>query len=319
MKRAYETWNPRGAALDTIERANEIIRTYRAQGYDLTLRQLYYQFVARGWLDNTERNYKNLGEILNRARLAGLVDWNAIVDRTRSAVSGVHDDDPNALLDMLRYAYSVDKWVGQSTRVEVWVEKEALAGIVSQVARELDVTSFACRGYVSASAMYGAAQRIGRWLQGGQDVLVLHLGDHDPSGIDMTRDNRDRLEHMLRVDWLESGHSSWDMPEVEIRRIALNMPQVEEYGPPPNPAKLTDSRAGGYTAEFGFSSWELDALEPTVLADLIRTHVEAERDDVLYRAQVRDEEEVQAEFQELADAGWVAVREWLTERREDFR
>jgi hypothetical protein len=311
MLRTYEEWDPRGAALDTIEKANEIIADFRSQGFDLTLRQLYYQFVAKGLLANTEANYKRLGEVLNRARLAGLVDWNAIVDRTRAANYRVHDDDPDALIQMLRYAYSVDRWADQPTRVEVWVEKEALAGIVSQVASELDVTSFACRGYVSASAMFRAAQRVGRYLEAGQDVVILHLGDHDPSGIDMTRDNEERLRTMLRVDWLESGHQSWDMPDVEVRRVALNMDQVRRYDPPPNPAKLTDSRAGGYTSRFGFSSWELDALDPTTLADLIRSNVEEVRDDRLYAAQVRDEEDVQSEFQELADAGWLAIREWL--------
>lgn len=314
MLRAYEEWAPRGRALEVIEKANEIIADFRRQGYDLTLRQLYYQFVAKGWLANTEANYKNLGEILNRARLAGLVDWNAIVDRTRAASYRTHDDDPDSLLDMLRYAYSLDRWANQPTRVEVWVEKEALAGIVSQVASELDVASFACRGYVSASAMYRAAQRVGRYLEDGQDVVILHLGDHDPSGIDMTRDNEERIRQMLRVDWL-TEHPYQAMPSVEIRRIALNMDQVRQYDPPPNPAKLTDSRAGGYTARFGFSSWELDALDPTTLAALIRTEVVGERDDALYASQVRDEEEVQAEFQELADVGWATIREWLEERR----
>lgn len=82
--------------------------------------------------------------------------------------------------------------------------------------------------------------------------VILHLGDHDPSGIDMTRDISDRLE-LFGAD-------------VEVKRIALNWDQIDEFTPPPNPAKLSDSRAGAYIAEYGDESWELDALEPTLKA-----------------------------------------------------
>jgi len=95
--------------------------------------------------------------------------------------------------------------------------------------------------------------------------VVFHFDDHDPSGKDMSRDITDRIE-------LFTGNS------LKFERLALNMDQVREYNPPPNPAKITDSRATAYIAEYGAESWELDALEPTVLAELVRTAVEGVTD-----------------------------------------
>jgi hypothetical protein len=92
--------------------------------------------------------------------------------------------------------------------------------------------------------------------------VILHFGDHDPSGIDMTRDIGDRLR-------------LFGAKRVDVRRLALNMDQVEQYDPPPNPAKETDSRFEGYRAEYGDESWELDALEPTTLAALVTAEVES--------------------------------------------
>src|ERR1700722_6974774 len=103
------------------------------------------------------------------------------------------------------------------------------------------------------------------YVQRGQRPIVFHLGDHDPSGIDMTRDNYDRL-------------SMFAGAPVQVVRRALNMPQVEEYDPPPNPAKLTDSRARDYIDKYGDECWELDALDPAMLRDLIRDAVLRIRD-----------------------------------------
>jgi hypothetical protein len=312
MRRQYEEWTPRAGALDVLEKANAIITDYQAQGYDLTLRQLYYQFVSRGYLANTEQNYKRLGSIMDNARMAGLVDWSAIVDRTRTVKGNQHWSSPEQIIQAVGSSYRTDRWEGQHTRVEVWVEKEALAGIVGQVARELDVNYFACRGYVSSSAMYRAAQRIFWHMDDGANVVVVHLGDHDPSGIDMTRDNGDRLRLMVTENWRQdTGRSTFDMPEFTIRRVALNMDQVRTYDPPPNPAKMTDSRAADYVSWYGGSSWELDALDPTVLADLIRSEVLSHRDEELYARRAAADEEVRADLQRLTAVGWGSVRDFL--------
>lgn len=262
--------NMRPARLAVVEQAEAIASEYRRQGYDLTLRQLYYQFVARGLIANKQQEYKRLGDILNDARLAGLFDWDYIVDRTRSHEGGdAAETDPASFLKQAASWYIQQRWTDQPYRVEVWVEKEALAGVVSRAARKYRAGHFSCRGYTSASSLYEASRRIEGLLDepGVEGVVILHLGDHDPSGIDMTRDIEDRLNEFLIGDF-------YDHRLVEVRRIALNMDQVQQYNPPPNPAKFTDSRVGPYVSRFGYESWELDALDPATLDALISQHIE---------------------------------------------
>lgn len=263
MKIAFEARAFRAQALTQIAQANEIIEEYSAQGFILTLRQLYYQFVARDLIPNTERSYKNLGALVSNARMAGEIDWAAIEDRTRNVVKPSHWTSPGEIVETCASQYRVDLWEGQEKRPEVWIEKEALVGVIAGVCDELDVSYFACRGYVSQSEQYKSGRRArARWYEHGQETVILHLGDHDPSGIDMTRDNRDRLEIFADVGDV-----------IPVDRLALNMDQIEEHRPPPNPTKMSDSRAQGYLDEFGESSWELDALEPSMIADLIREAV----------------------------------------------
>jgi len=267
-KIAYQEKTFRDDIAAYIRKANEIVATYLAQGYRLTLRQLYYQFVARDILPNTERSYKNLGNWVNEARLAGLLDWNAIEDRTRNLKRNSHWDGPADIVRSAAQSYGIDLWEGQEYRVEVWVEKEALAGVIERPSRSLDVPWFCCRGYVSQSEMWRAAMRLIDYEQDGAKTVIIHLGDHDPSGIDMTRDIQDRLA-LFGAD-------------TRVLRIALNMDQVEHYGPPPNPAKLSDSRSNGYVEAFGFQSWELDALEPSVIDALVSETVEEYLDVAKY-------------------------------------
>lgn len=254
----YKEINFRQSSLDLIKLVNQVIQEYQAQGYELTLRQAYYQLVARGYIPNNERSYKNIGNLINDGRLAGLIDWYAITDRTRNLRGNSHWDTPAEVIESAKYSYRLDKWEGQPNYVEVWVEKDALVDVVGQACRPLDVPFFSCRGYTSQSEMWAAAQRFIR-RDDREQRIIIHLGDHDPSGIDMTRDIQERLE-MFGAD-------------VMVKRVALTMEQIDFYTPPPNPAKLTDSRCWGYIQKFGNESWELDALEPKVITDLIMEQV----------------------------------------------
>lgn len=245
--------------LDLIDLANEIIEEYEAQGFVLTLRQLYYQLVARGYIPNRQTEYKRLGSILNDARLAGLVDWLAIEDRTRNLQSLGHWENPRQILLSAARGYRLDRWADQPEYCEVWIEKDALVGVIEGICNSLDVPYFSCRGYTSASEMWQASQRLIAQEDEGKQTTIFHLGDHDPSGIDMTRDIQDRLT------LFDAG--------TLVARIALTMDQVREYDPPPNPAKMSDARYSGYVDAYGEECWELDALDPAVLAGLIRDNV----------------------------------------------
>lgn len=289
---AYEQKKFSAGSRRLIDIANAICREYAQAGYDLTLRQLYYQFVARGHIANKQTEYKRLGSVINDARMAGQLDWDYIQDRTRNIVGRTHWAHPRDLLRAAANQFHNDYWEGQPVHVEVWVEKEALAGVIEGVTFGYDVTSFACRGYVSQSEQWRAARRLLGKTQEGKRCVIIHLGDHDPSGIDMTRDIYERIQTFLHYDLARIGQraevpwedlNTWgkitdfavetfhleETPLFEVRRIALNMDQIELYDPPPNPAKSTDSRFASYEDRFGDESWELDALPPDVLVSLI--------------------------------------------------
>jgi hypothetical protein len=255
MKVEYVPKAFQNSTLETIAQAETIINELKADGYQLTLRQLYYQMVSRALIPNRQREYKRLGAIISDARLAGLIDWTAIEDRTRNLQSLAHWTEPSEIISSAASQYRIDLWKRQEYRPEVWIEKDALTGVIGGICRRLDVPYFSCRGYTSQSEMHDAALRLRNHWGKGQKPVILHLGDHDPSGIDMTRDIIDRM--------------STFMGRTEVERLALNEPQVKQYDPPPNPAKLTDSRAEGYISAYGYSSWELDALSPSVIEGLI--------------------------------------------------
>lgn len=120
----YVARNFSAASKDLIDKANIIIAEYEGQGFKLTLRQLYYQYVSRDFIPNTMKSYKNLGSVINDARLAGLIDWNAIEDRTRQVVTVNHWDNPSDIVSACASQFRIDKWEGQKFRPEVWIEKE---------------------------------------------------------------------------------------------------------------------------------------------------------------------------------------------------
>jgi hypothetical protein len=279
--------------LAIIHKAQEIIEIYKNQGFTLTLRQLYYQFVARDILPNNMRSYKRLGIIINDARLAGVIDWDAITDRTRELRGRTHWNTPGQIVQAAAKQYHLDRWKGQECRPEVWIEKDALLGPFEGVCSSLDVDYFSCRGYTSQSEMWGAGQRmLNRYNTTNQKTIILHFGDHDPSGMDMSRDIFSRLLMFTNGEKTDPDEDLTENDVLEIKRVALNMNQVRQYKPPPNPAKITDSRTPGYIAQFGKKSWELDALEPKTLAELVQEEVTKLIDDnSLWNAQAKREEQ----------------------------
>ncbi|WP_288959791.1 hypothetical protein [uncultured Sulfitobacter sp.] len=284
-----------------IGRANALIDYYNDLGLKLTLRQIYYQFVAEAWIPNNLNQYKRLSDILNDARLAGRVDWNAIIDRTRFLRGQTYWDDPEEAVDNLAERYMRDPWnEGQEYYFELWEEKDALIGVVQPTCDRLRINYFSCRGYVSASAIYQASRRIGRKIREGYKVVILHMGDHDPSGVQMSQDNIDRLAMLM-------GTTDFD-----FKRIALNMKQIEKYKPPPNYAKIGDTRKRAYVERFNTEEcWELDALKPDVIDEIIAKHVEPHILQEPWDETMQRETEERELFEEIRD-NWelVKLRPW---------
>lgn len=267
----YEPYNPRGRGRQVILWVRDIVEEYQAQGWGLTLRQVYYQLVARDLIPNTYEQYKNVGKIVTKARRGGFIPWGAIEDRTRWLRGPDLYDGLGEISEQMIGQYRRDKWEGIPVAVEVWIEKDALISIAAKASGPLDVQYFSTRGYPSDPALHKAAGRFTRYAQAGHEVKILHLADHDPSGLDMTRDIAERLAMYLYNPLTGEDYSG----SVSVDRIALTWDQIQQYDPPPNWAKTSDSRTANYVPVYGEEVWELDALSPQVIMDLIRDNIQS--------------------------------------------
>lgn len=268
---AYEAWSPSKTTQELLDRANVILARYEGQGYIMTLRQLHYALNAAdpGYYPNRLSSYNRLKGAISKGRMAGMVSWTAIEDLDRNLMGLGTSESPKETLDRAVSSYRRDLWAEQEWRPEIWIEKKAGLGTIAGTCNELRVDYFATKGYNSQSEQWRAAQRMAGYIRKGQRPIIFHIGDHDPSGLDMTRDIRDRFEGFLGVP-------------IIVQRIALNINQVEAMNLAPNPAKDSDARTEDYREEFGDSSWELDALPPEYIRKLIKDSVDRLRDEATW-------------------------------------
>ena len=307
MKEAFLDIRFGRATRELIDHANGIVGEYQALGFILTLRQLFYQFVSRPTLGlaNTFDDYKRLGRTVTDARRVGLIDWDAIEDRTRNVHRLPTWDDPPEIIASCAEQYREDLWASQRNRPETWIEKDALTGVIEGVCDELRTPYFSCRGNVSDAEMYAAGKRFRRQVDRGQIPIVLQLVDHDPTGLDMTRDIRERLA-------MFAGQ------EIEVRRIALNINQIDQRDEtgriigrlPPNFAKEKDARYADYVKRFGRDCWELDALAPNVISNLVRAELNSLIDRDAWAGAIADEDDNRSVLAAAAD-NWSLVKSTL--------
>lgn len=182
---------------------NQIIQEYQRQGYVLTLRQLYYQLVSRDIIPNKTTEYSKLSTLLKEGRMGGIVDWAAIEDRLRKPYTPASFDSPRDILRAAIAQYQKPRLEGQQNYIEVWVEKDALSGVLKRVTSKYHVPILVNRGYSSASSMFDSYERFAGPIKSGRKCFILYLGDFDPSGVDMIRDVKDRtLEFLLNDYWV---------------------------------------------------------------------------------------------------------------------
>jgi hypothetical protein len=305
----YEVQSFSPTQQSVIDTGEAICAEYARQGYNPTLRTIYYQFIRRdafpesrrnaAGTKNNQQNYKWLGDLLSRARVGGQIDWNHIGDPTRESSGGDGGfSGPDRAVESIVGWYGIPHWTGQPNYTEVWVEKEALADVISRPCSRWNVRYMACKGSPSSTAMHDAAQRLRRKERDGLDTSVIYLGDHDPTGLDISRDISDRLA-MFRST-------------ATVDRIALNWDQITD-DLPPSPAKLTDSRAQGYIELYGEDTWELDAMEPAAMEQLVETAILDRLDMGLWDEQERKEEVDRRVLTALAD-NWADVDGFLREQ-----
>lgn len=240
----------------------------------MTVRQVYYQAVTRGLIDKTETEYKNVVcRLLGNMRRDGDLRYDWIADNTRYMRKPRTYNSLTDMLEVTKDTYRRALWNNQRSRVEIWLEKEALAGVLFNVTSEWDVPLMVTRGYPSMSYIHSAAETI---AEEPQFTHLYYFGDHDPSGVDISRFVKQGISELLDK-W------GWD-PErcFSFERVAVTQAQIAEYNLPTRPTKKSDSRARNFKGE----SVEVDAIEPDQLRVLCRTCIERHVDvEALQRLQ----------------------------------
>lgn len=268
-KGIFEYWETSAETL--TKQIVDIVEYYESIDIKLTNRQLYYQLVGKDFIPNAMEVYKRICSFLTDLRYCGLIDWDSIEDKARVPKKHSEWENISSLIESAIYSYRLPRWDGQEYYVEMYCEKEAGVNVLQTISEKYHIYFGFNKGYSSASAMYDLAVRLQEQIIKGKKIIILYFGDHDPSGLDMIRDIRDRLTEFLKGGCTSyelynnfSGDFSQTITDnfnLQIVPVALTAEQISQYNPPPNPAKITDPRAKWYIKEFGKTSWELDAID----------------------------------------------------------
>lgn len=292
----YKAIALRGKALKMVRQAIEIFDDPENAGQVMTLRQLYYQFISRDLFPNNKLSYRKLARVMSDARIAGLIDWDFIEDRGRMPVEWATQESPEAAVKSALENFNLDHHVGQKNHVELWVEKDALSGVLRPLAAKFQTVLSVNKGFSSSSAVRMAADRmIAIHAAYDRPTTVLYVGDFDPSGEDMTRDLITRLE-------------MFGVQDLTFRKIALTTEQIKQYKLPTNPVKASsrpdgkfdgqkgsDPRGKAYVKKHGRFSWEVDALKNSVLQKVITDEITALLDMKLFDAITAKQDKMRAE------------------------
>jgi len=293
MKKVYEPYSPRGKAKKMIEQINEIIDYFGESGFRLTIRSIFYRLVGKGLIQNNFNSYKNTQTTIGRARRGGMIDWDSIVDETRHLREDSSWDNPAAIILDAAASYHVNYWQGQKYRPELWLEKDAVLGVIGGLCKRYDIPYFSCRGNPSDVAMLGAGERMISYIANKQIPYIFYLGDHDPQGLDIDRDITEKLRMFSGTD-------------IKFQRLALTEEQIIEGDLPPNPVKKTDNKKGpviDYINRFGVECWELDALDPNDLVKIVENAILEKVDQGLF-SEMKEIERVGREDLMLVSQNW---------------
>lgn len=300
---------------DIIDIGYGILEEYNASDYTVTIRQLYYQFIGRGHFKPVDKGagdkfYKRVVSAMADGRLGGLIPFEWIEDRGRHVGDSDVEWSPNVdealkeagdRIGRLQYLLRAGRWYGQQTVVYVWVEKEALAGVLEGVCERLGAGLFPCKGYPSLSALRQWVLEAGAAVEsaGAESATILYMGDHDPDGMEIPLSAGRRIAEIQALEELDF--------EVDIKRIALTMDQIIAKDLPPFETKKTSARYAKYVGTTGADgSWELDALQPPELVYLVERHVELLFDKDVYRKNLGLIRERRVEFrQRFSDPDWL--------------
>ena len=242
-----------------------------------TLRQLYYRLISRGALPNKQSAYAALGRLMTRARERGMFSKRWIVDHTRATLKPSSWSGLNDFGDTVRNVYRKDFWASLDHHIEVFVEKDAIAGTIQPVTHEYDVALRVCRGYSSVSF---AGEIADEWRDIQKPIHAFYLGDYDPSGFDIERDLREKLaRYSGRTCSVDGDDPGCD--EFAWSRLGVVASDFNEFDLIRLPIKVSDCRTNGFRAEHGDHGAEVDAIPPTELrrrvTEAIDSHIDVDR------------------------------------------
>lgn len=250
-------WHPRNERiLKILSLAKEFARSEKP----VTVRQTFYHLVSLRIIPNTERYYRKTGVVLTKARKAGIIPFEWFVDRSRRSIKVSTYPNIQAFLQQMVKYYYRDTWLNQKAFVIVWVEKEALVGVISPITTYYNVPLFVGKGYSSWSTFFEAFKIVEEYAKRGKNVVILYLGDFDPSGVDICRDLQSRFETLGIIPYFE--------------RLALTKEQIIQFNLPHMPLKENDPRSKKFQQKHGNFAVELDALPPNLLRQILREGIE---------------------------------------------
>jgi len=264
---------------------SEIVNEYER----LTVRQLFYQLVARGVIEKSDNEYKRICDISAQMRLDGSLPYRKIADGHRSRRGVYAHGSLGEALENAQALYRRNYWLEQPVNVEVWCEKDALTGVIQPVCQQYGVTYVATRGFPSLTLIYESAMAM---LEMGKPTHIYYFGDHDASGRAISQ----RLEMDLR------SHGA----DARVQREALNPWHISQFGLPTRPGKGSDSRHAKFAAEYGDASVELDALPPNELEGMVESSILSEIDVNAWMRVRAVEEQERLTLRSLIDSAGIA-------------
>lgn len=253
----------------------------------MSVRQLFYQLVARGVIDKTDQAYKRVCDMAVQMRLDGTLHYRKISDGHRTRRQTYVSGSLQQALEDIHTQYRRDYWLDQPYHVEVWCEKDALSGVIQPVCDKYGLTYVATRGFPSLTLLYESAQAI---IEVGKPAKIFYLGDHDASGQSISATLEERMRSFGA--------------DVSVYRLALDPYQISMYKLPTRPGKRTDSRYRAFAQKYGDACVELDAMRPDILTELVADHIAQVIDEYTRGLAMRNEELERETLACIASIGW---------------
>ena len=296
--RGFVTWRPHASTRELLEQVDAVLAEY-AEHLPLTCRQMFYRLVGAYGFPKAEKASKRLQGHLVMARRSGRIPFESIRDdgATVNNAGGFHDmADFWRAVHQAAENYRRDRMDGQPRVVEVWVEAAGMVPQAARVAHEYGAAVYSSGGFDSLTVKHAAAQRI---FARDRATVVLHVGDHDPSGLSVFDSAAEDVGAM--VDGLEGP----PVPAPEFVRVVVTPDQIARYQLPEAPPKKTDKRG-----DWKGGTVQAEALPPDVLAGELRAALDRWTDFNASDLAMGEEEEERDSLLDLVESGAEVIQEW---------